>query len=82
MIPVTNQIKEILSSILQLNDNEVNFTADTPLLGAIPEFDSMAVVSIITAFEDRFGFTIDDDEIDATVFETIGSLVRFVEGKL
>lgn len=55
---------------------------DTTLLGAIPEFDSMAVVTIITALEDQFGFTVDDDEIDASIFETVGSLVAFVEGKL
>ena len=59
-----------------------SLTPDTALLGAIPEFDSMAVVTIITALEDRFGFTVDDDEIDASMFETVGSLVAFVEGKL
>lgn len=42
----------------------------------------MAVVSIITALEDSFGFAVDDDEIDASVFETVGTLVVFVEGKL
>ncbi len=59
-----------------------SLTSDTGLLGAIPEFDSMAVVSIITALEDSFGFAVDDDEIDASVFETVGTLVAFVEGKL
>ncbi|MCQ8103107.1 acyl carrier protein [Methylomonas sp. SURF-2] len=79
---VTDQVKEILISILQIKDSSANFAMDMPLLGAIPEFDSMAVVSIITAFEDRFGFAVDDDEIDASVFETFGSLVAFVENKL
>ena len=59
-----------------------SFTSGTGLLGAIPEFDSMAVVSIITSLEDSFGFAVDDDEIDASVFETVGTLVAFVEGKL
>lgn len=77
------QVVEILSQVLQLNANTLNsIDSDTALLGAIPEFDSMAVVSIITAFEDKFGFAVEDDEIDATVFETVGSLVAFVEGKL
>ncbi|MDD5124128.1 MAG: phosphopantetheine-binding protein [Methylovulum sp.] len=52
------------------------------MLGSIPEFDSMAVVSIITALENRFGFIVDDDEIDASIFATVGSLVAFVEQKL
>lgn len=79
---VMQQIQEILGSVLQIPNAVETFLPDTPLLGAIPEFDSMAVVSIITALEDRFGFAVDDDEIDASVFETVGSLVAFVEGKL
>jgi acyl carrier protein len=42
----------------------------------------MAVVSVLTALEDHYGFFIDDDEIDADVFETVGTLVKFVERKL
>lgn len=78
-----DQIVQILSQVLQLNADSVkNMTNDTPLLGAIAEFDSMSVVSIITALEERFGFVVEDDEIDATVFETVGSLLMFVEQKL
>lgn len=77
------QIIEILTQVLQLKaDTAAKMAADTPLLGAIPEFDSMAVVSIITALEEHFDFVVDDDEIDASVFETVGSLLAFVEGKL
>jgi acyl carrier protein len=77
-----NQVVEILVQVLQLPPKTVSqVSADTQLLGTIPEFDSMAVVTIITALEDRFGFTIDDDEIDASIFETVGSLVAFVEAK-
>ena len=79
---VIKQVQEILSSVLQLSNGGNDLANETPLLGAIPEFDSMAVVSIITALEDRFGFAVDDDEIDAVVFETVGSLVAFVEQKL
>lgn len=79
---VLNDVIEILGSVLQLADAVKKLNDNSPLLGAIPEFDSMAVVSIITALEDRFGFVVDDDEIDAAVFETVGSLVAFVERKL
>lgn len=79
---VIKQVQEILSSVLQLPQGGDDFATDTPLLGAIPEFDSMAVVSIITALEDRYGFAVDDDEIDAAVFETVGTLLAFVEQKL
>lgn len=79
---VIKQVQEILSSVLQLSNGGNDLANETSLLGAIPEFDSMAVVSIITGLEDRFGFAVDDDEIDAEVFETVGSLVAFVEQKL
>ncbi len=76
------QVNSILCSVLQIDESRQTLAIDTPLLGAIPEFDSMAVVSIITALEDRFGFVVEDDEIDASVFETVGSVVAFVEQKL
>jgi len=76
------EIKQILSDNLQLGNKVMSYKADTVLLGGIPEFDSMAVVGVITAIEDNFGIIVDDDEIDADTFQTIGSLVEFVESKL
>lgn len=55
---------------------------DTPVLGAIPEMDSMSVVSILVSLEEQYGVMVDDDEIDADVFATVGSLTRFVASKL
>ena len=72
----------ILDETLSLQGRASNFTSNTPLLGSLPEFDSMAVMTVITSIEDRFDITVDDDELDADVFETVGSLTRFVETKL
>ena len=52
---------------------------DTPLLGAIPELDSMALVAVLTDIQHRLGIPVDDDEISADVFLTFGSLCRFVD---
>jgi len=79
---IFKRVLSIVTDVLQIKEGGVILTDDTPLLGAIPEFDSMAVVSILTALEDKFGFFVDDDEIDAEIFETVGSLVTFVEQKL
>jgi len=79
---ISTEVKGILISILQLKGDNALLKGDAPLLGAFPEFDSMAVVSILTALENRFGFFVEDDEIDSQVFETVSSLVTFVEGKL
>ena len=70
----------MLDDVLSLKGRGLGFNADTPLLGSVPELDSMAVVSVITAIEERFGVEVADDDIDGTVFATVGSLVDFVEG--
>lgn len=75
----TKNVIEIITSALQIKDS---LAAESPLLGAIPEFDSMAVVLILTSIEEEYGFFIEDDEIDAAAFETVGTLVEFVEQKL
>ncbi|MCX7111467.1 MAG: acyl carrier protein [Proteobacteria bacterium] len=77
-----NIVKEIVIKNLNLSDRMSELTMSSPLLGAIPELDSMAVVGIITALEDNFGFSVYDDEISADSFESLGSLVAFVEKKL
>jgi len=68
--------------VLSLKGRSSSFTLETALLGAIPELDSMAVVALITSMEERFGFIVEDDEIDGAAFATVGTLVDFVQGKL
>jgi len=75
------QVKNILRDSLNLGARADRLTADSPLLGSIPELDSMAVVQIITMIESECGITVDDDELSADVFATLGSLVRFVSEK-
>ena len=78
---VLDQVKMLLDDVLQLNGRAAGWNVDTPLLGNVPEFDSMAVVNVVTALEDNFGLSIADDEINADVFATVGTLTRFVEQK-
>ena len=77
-----DEVKTVLDSALQLRGRLRASDASTPLLGAIPELDSMAVVSLITALEEHFGFAVADDEIEASTFATLGSLTEFVQQKL
>ena len=76
-----DEVKTVIGSALKLGDRVGRMNESSALLGAIPELDSMAVVSVITALEERFDITVADDEIGAAAFETLGSLTRFVEGK-
>lgn len=75
-------LKKVLGQVLQLGDKVRQFDANTGLFGNIPEFDSMAVVAVVTALEEQFGIIVEDDDITTEVFETVGSLSRFVEAKL
>ncbi|MBX3667629.1 MAG: acyl carrier protein [Rhodocyclaceae bacterium] len=79
---VKKSVLAILDEVLGLNGRSASFDLGTPLLGSVPELDSMAVVAVITTLEERFDFIIDDDEIDGSSFATVGTLVSFVEGKL
>jgi len=74
-------IKLILSETLQLGDKGASLQAGTPMFGSIPEFDSAAVVFVLTAIEEQFDVIIEDDDISAETFETVGSLADFVERK-
>ena len=79
---VMDEVSALIDEVLSLNGRARAFGRETALLGAVPELDSMAVVALITSLEERFGFVVDDDEIDGAVFATLGTLVDFVEGKL
>ena len=79
---IQQQVLRILDEVLSLNGRSAGFDRDTHLLGAIPELDSMAVVSLITSLEDQLGVSVDDDEIDGETFATVGSLSDFVAAKL
>lgn len=77
-----NDIKGIIGSVLQLGSRVEQFDRSTQLLGSVPEFDSMAVVSVITAIEENYGVIVDDDEVSADIFETVGDLLDFVTEKV
>ena len=78
---VIENVKTVLSDALALGERARAMTPATPLLGAIPELDSMAVVSLILKLEEHFGIEVADDEIEASTFATLGSLSAFVEQK-
>jgi len=74
-------VKAVLVEILGVEDRADQLTAETSLFGALPELDSMAVAEIIVELEQRFDIVLDDGDITAETFETLGSLTAFVEDK-
>ena len=79
---VHDEVLRVLDEVLSLGGRSAGFTRETPLLGAIPELDSMAVVTLITTLEEQLGITVDDDDIDGDTFANVGALVDFAAGKL
>ena len=77
-----DNVRSILKDVLQLGPRADALQESTTLFGSIPEFDSVAVVTVLTALEDRFGILIEDDDISAETFETVGNLTAFVDQKL
>jgi acyl carrier protein len=79
---VIEGLKRVLRETLQIGDRVNAFDESTGLFGSIPEFDSMAVVNVVSGLEDQFDIEIDDDDITAEIFETVGALMHYVQGKL
>lgn len=79
---ITQTIVQVLDESLNLNGRAGNFTRATPLLGALPELDSMAVVTLVMSLEEQFDMVMPDDEIDGAIFATLGSLTDYVSSKL
>lgn len=75
-------VKSVLVTTLGIEDRAGSLDPSTPLLGSLPELDSMAVVELVAALESAFDIRIDDDEVSAEAFETLGSLAALVESKL
>ena len=76
------QVLEVLVETLPTSEGISEMHEESPLLGAIPDLDSMAVVSIITSIEERFDVVLEDDELDADVFETVGTLRNLILSKV
>lgn len=75
-------LRAVLSDILGLDPARVAaFGPATPLFGALPEFDSLAVAGLLTELEERLGILIEDHEVDADMMESFGALLTFVRAK-
>ena len=75
-------VRAVLVDVLGLPHERVaGFAEATPLFGAMPEFDSLAVAGLLTELEERLGILIEDHEVDADMLETFGSLVNFARAK-
>jgi acyl carrier protein len=81
--PLVEAVARCLADALHLAPAvAATLDARTPLFGNLPELDSMAVATVLTALEDRFHILIDDEDVTAELFETLGSLSHFVAERI
>ena len=76
------EVKAVLVETLGLEDRAGSIDASTPLLGSLPELDSLAVMELVLALEERFDITVEGEDVTAEAFETLTSLTTFVDEKL
>lgn len=76
------QVLRILDESLQLQGRGIRFSADSPLLGSLPEFDSMAVLALIAGLESHFGVTFSDETLSGECFATVASVCDLVDQTL
>jgi len=81
-VTIEKELLMLLDTTLGLRGKGLAFLPETRLLGALPEFDSMAIVNLVTGIEERFGVRIDDEEIEGRLFATVASLLAFVQHKV
>lgn len=81
MSSTVDELVDIVASSLGLGERRSHLNADTALVDGLPEFDSLAVLEVATQVEDRFGIQLDDDDVNAETFATIGSLAALVDAR-
>lgn len=76
-------LRALLADVLGLPKKRIAaFEADTELFGALPEFDSLAVATLLTRLEEKLHILIEDDDVEAEDFMTYGRLLAFAERKV
>lgn len=78
---LTAAIAAVLDDSLHLGGRARTFTAATPLLGALPELDSLAVVQLIAALQERFAIEFEDEDLSGETFASVGALADLVAAK-
>jgi acyl carrier protein len=79
--PTVDDVKAVLVSSLGVEERADAIGAETQLLGSLPELDSMAVLVLVHDLEEAFGIVVEDEDLSADIFDTLGALAAFVDRK-
>ncbi|MEJ2076488.1 MAG: phosphopantetheine-binding protein [Acidobacteriota bacterium] len=75
-------IRQVLVDELKLKSADVAaLSVDTPLLGRGLGLDSMEVLTLTTALEERFSIQVADAELTSELFRSLSSLIALIRAK-
>jgi acyl carrier protein len=78
---IIQEIKHILVEDMQLNVISEEIPDNYSLLESGLALDSILIAELITRIEDRFGLQLDDDALNAELFNNLSLLAHFVAQK-
>jgi acyl carrier protein len=76
---IRSKVREFIASEIMYEEDASTLTEDTPLIGGI--MDSLGLMQLVNFIEEEFGVTIEDLEVTADNFQTIGDIDRLVTSK-
>jgi acyl carrier protein len=77
---ISERIKGFISTELMFEDNSATLSDDTPLLAGV--IDSLGLMQLISFIEEEFDVAIDDAEVTASNFRTVGDIEKLIEQKV
>jgi len=77
---ISDRIRDFIATELMFEDTPATLSDDTPLLSGV--IDSLGLMQLISFIEEEFDVAIDDAEVTATNFRTVGDIQRLIEQKV
>lgn len=78
MNAITERLKDIIVSDLDINANRDALQDNVSLLESGVGLDSVSVMEFISIIEEKFGFEFSDDELSMEPFESLNTLSTFI----
>jgi acyl carrier protein len=79
IVDVATRIRDFISEEIMFEDNATELAEDTPLLSGI--MDSLGLLQLVAFLEEEFDVEIDDADMTADHFRTIGDIEALVRSK-
>lgn len=79
---ISLRVKRLIVKALDLQVKPEEIPDDEAIFGGGLGLDSIATLEIVFAMEDEFGLEVEDDELQADLFDSVEALSKYVKRKL